>query len=74
MQHLHIELIVPALSLFCGVSPAQEHRCLEELKTDISLPISPIIAIAVKISLIFGNDKIILYRSFVTWILLINFQ
>ena len=45
---IRTDFFLPALSLFCGVSPAQEHRCLEELKTDISLPISPIIAMAVK--------------------------
>lgn len=29
-----------ALSLFAGISPDLEHRCLSDLKTDISAPIS----------------------------------
>ena len=38
----------PALSLFCGVSPAQEQRCLEVGNTDISTPISEITPMAEK--------------------------
>ena len=39
---------MPALSLFCGVSPAQEQRCFEVGNTDISTPISEIMPIAAK--------------------------
>jgi hypothetical protein len=36
----------PALSLFCGTNPAQEHRCFAVGNTDISTLISEIIEIA----------------------------
>lgn len=42
-------LFLPALSLFCGVSPAHEHKCLEEGNTDISTPISAITEMAEKV-------------------------
>ncbi len=51
------DFFFPALSLFCGVSPVQEYTCLEEGKTGISGPISASIAIAVKISLMLGKDR-----------------
>src|SRR5574344_222359 len=38
----------PALSLFCGVRPAQEQRCFEDGNTDISAPISESTPIAAK--------------------------
>jgi hypothetical protein len=39
---------MPEISLFLGVSPAQEHKYFAVLNTDISTPISEIIAIAEK--------------------------
>lgn len=35
-----MDFFLLALSLFAGVSPAQEHRCLADSKTPISAPIS----------------------------------
>jgi len=52
---MRTECLLPALSLFCGVSPAHEHRCLAVKNTDISTPISDIIAIAEKGFLIPGT-------------------
>ena len=38
----------PALSLFCGVSPAQEQQCFEVGNMDIFTPISEMMPIAAK--------------------------
>ena len=46
---MRVVFFFPALSLFCGVRPAQEQRCLDEGNTDISTPISEIIPIAAKL-------------------------
>ena len=43
-----VVFLFPALSLFCGVSPAQEQRCFEVGNTDISTPISEITPMAEK--------------------------
>lgn len=43
-----VVFLFPALSLFCGVSPAQEQRCFEVGNTDISTPISEMMPMAEK--------------------------
>ena len=45
-REIRVVFFLPALSLFCGTSPAQEQRCFAVGNTDISTPISEIMVTA----------------------------
>ncbi len=49
---MRVVFFLQAISLFCGVRPAHEQRCLEVGNTDISTPLSESFPIAAKVCII----------------------